>query len=531
MHAETAYVFRHALYRDAAYQLQPPADRAGLHELALELIEALLQHPGMAGQRGAVSAELADHALAARQDLPDRRRCEQLARREAAYLHAAADYAMSRYQYDHALRAAERGLRIAGTEPAVSVQLREAAAQALAGQGRFEAALPHYAAAGEAAAGIGDTVATARNLIGAATALFRCGRFAQSESLARQALADGERRGDLRLQALAWQCLGKAYEHTRGAQDALEATQRSLHLHNLSGVPHEGLKIDLALRLASLGRLNESNLVLAELRAATDLHRNPQQLARVLSTEATNAQHAGQTEAGLRLLAESTAVARSIGAQDIVGNNELNLGMIFGNAGRHEEAMQAYARAEAIYRETGALSGLSSLHNNRATTCLAMGLLQQAEQEMDQADILNRRLGRTFGLVVGRLNRAALAAKVGDFALAAARFESVAEELEQAGRPHLAAHAQGEAVRAWLELKHADASLRAARRCLELLSKAEIPPDIAMTAQCVVASAFFAAGRGDEAKAMAHRVRSSPDFANLPADVREKLSAELVRIG
>ncbi|MBE7493256.1 MAG: tetratricopeptide repeat protein [Planctomycetes bacterium] len=39
MHAETAYLFRHALLRDAAYEMQLPTDRARLHELAFFLIE------------------------------------------------------------------------------------------------------------------------------------------------------------------------------------------------------------------------------------------------------------------------------------------------------------------------------------------------------------------------------------------------------------------------------------------------------------------------------------------------------------
>ena len=41
MHAETAYLFRHALLRDAAYQLQLPGDRARLHALAIAAIEEL----------------------------------------------------------------------------------------------------------------------------------------------------------------------------------------------------------------------------------------------------------------------------------------------------------------------------------------------------------------------------------------------------------------------------------------------------------------------------------------------------------
>ncbi|NUN49567.1 MAG: hypothetical protein HUU15_12135, partial [Candidatus Brocadiae bacterium] len=41
MNAEVAYLFRHVLLREAAYQLQLPGDRARLHGLALETIEAL----------------------------------------------------------------------------------------------------------------------------------------------------------------------------------------------------------------------------------------------------------------------------------------------------------------------------------------------------------------------------------------------------------------------------------------------------------------------------------------------------------
>jgi len=38
--AEAAYLFRHALLRDAAYEMQLPADRARLHALAIDSIES-----------------------------------------------------------------------------------------------------------------------------------------------------------------------------------------------------------------------------------------------------------------------------------------------------------------------------------------------------------------------------------------------------------------------------------------------------------------------------------------------------------
>ncbi len=42
MNAERVYLFRHAVLRDAAYQLQLPGDRMRLHALALGAIEELL---------------------------------------------------------------------------------------------------------------------------------------------------------------------------------------------------------------------------------------------------------------------------------------------------------------------------------------------------------------------------------------------------------------------------------------------------------------------------------------------------------
>ncbi|NUN50777.1 MAG: ROK family protein, partial [Candidatus Brocadiae bacterium] len=86
MHAEIAYLFRHALLRDAAYQLQLPGARARLHALALELIEIHLGGrppalPPLAPGRSApapphptdpFALELAEHAALAPPS-PDRR--------------------------------------------------------------------------------------------------------------------------------------------------------------------------------------------------------------------------------------------------------------------------------------------------------------------------------------------------------------------------------------------------------------------------------------------------------------------------
>lgn len=75
MHAEIAYLFRHALLRDAAYDLQLPANRAALHVSTLAILEDLYgglpPDPTAGGDAGLkyeplpideFAAEMADHA-------------------------------------------------------------------------------------------------------------------------------------------------------------------------------------------------------------------------------------------------------------------------------------------------------------------------------------------------------------------------------------------------------------------------------------------------------------------------------------
>lgn len=65
--AELAYLFRHALLRDAAYELQPPRDRGRLHALALDVIEQLFE--GREAELDVMASELVRHAeLAGRDD-------------------------------------------------------------------------------------------------------------------------------------------------------------------------------------------------------------------------------------------------------------------------------------------------------------------------------------------------------------------------------------------------------------------------------------------------------------------------------
>lgn len=111
--AESTYLFRHALLRAGAYELQLPRERAALHELAFQLIEEAyggrvpepppIDSVPLQGYSpfpvDTVAAELADHARSAAD-------CGSvaLAALRLRYLRRAAEYAESLYQHESAVR-------------------------------------------------------------------------------------------------------------------------------------------------------------------------------------------------------------------------------------------------------------------------------------------------------------------------------------------------------------------------------------------------------------------------------------------
>jgi tetratricopeptide (TPR) repeat protein len=95
---EQAYFFRHAVMRDVAYTLQPPAARAHLHRLALQILETL---PGL--NTAAVGIELRDHARLALAGQWPAATVTELRNAERKYLRLGADYARFNYDYGTAL--------------------------------------------------------------------------------------------------------------------------------------------------------------------------------------------------------------------------------------------------------------------------------------------------------------------------------------------------------------------------------------------------------------------------------------------
>lgn len=124
MDAELAYLFRHGLIRDAAYELQTPGARAALHGLALRLIEGLYGGPAtMPDPAGTMSVhptdpiadELALHAQRASEAEPG-----QFLSDHVKYTWRAAAFA----EHRHDTRRSLAFYRTMATHPAASLEIQ-----------------------------------------------------------------------------------------------------------------------------------------------------------------------------------------------------------------------------------------------------------------------------------------------------------------------------------------------------------------------------------------------------------------------
>lgn len=361
MLAETAYLFRHAVLRDAAYQLQPPAERARLHGLALACLEheaggrpldcaisledhAAPHHPG-----DALALQLADHALQAQAgphtasdaDFPALRRL---------YLQRAAEYAERQHQYREAARL-WRNLGVqAGPEQHHRSLLRAALAAGKAGD-NLEAVRALESLLDQPT----GPEAVVRCLLHTRLSHFlrELGRYADAESAARKALALAQA-DDLPLQeafalgnlANVQRDTGRLAESEQGYRDALAVFQRL------------GNRRFAAVALANIAAIRQlaSDVAVAEqqyrLALATSRDCGDRRFEGItLGNLAIVLHQCGRFAEAEQCYAEALAIHRDVGNRRSEGITLGNLAGMLRLAGQPDRAVQAYESALALHRE------------------------------------------------------------------------------------------------------------------------------------------------------------------------------------
>lgn len=401
--AEQAYLFRHALLRDAAYQLMPPQTRAQLHRLALELLELVLgcqagrelDWTGPPRPADAIALEMARHAAGA--DEPHSRRW---------YTHRAAEHAENIWRNDLALTLWHE-LAARSDSPDRARCSRRAAEL--------------YIANGE--------LDPARALVEAALA--ECAKGSELEAR----LLDTQGR-ILRIEARhdqAAECHSRALEiYTALGDEKSVAACRA----NLAALLHQAGQSDAAMEL-----LQQSAETFARL-GETRLHA----LARGNLAALLN--EAGRTEHAESMLQEAIDCLRDPADRPLQAALLGNLAVVYAHSARPELALATYRRVLAVHREVGNRRFEAVVLGNIAVRLREAGKLTEAAEQFEAALRLLRDTGNRAHEAVHSCGYAACLVGLGQTGRARELWQQGTKALRELGDEPGLASAQAEMRRA-----------------------------------------------------------------------------------
>jgi tetratricopeptide (TPR) repeat protein len=450
MHAELTYLFRHALLRDAAYQLQMPGDRARLHLLALDIIEQLVSFGG--SPLNLFAAELANHARAAAVLGGD-----AALSREAKYLLAAAEYMQNGFELVGAMEYWNR----LSTHPMADKSTRAKALYRVGG-------LAHK---------VGE--------LGAAEAALN--RAAQSY----QELQDAHG------EAMAQEALADVMRETGRAQAALQIYRGlskvwPLRTHNAASV------------LAKIAIICEDEKSLSQAAEAYEAaiganSSDMQLLARLQMSLSALLRRLGRREEALALARSARANLGHVQNAALADALLLTCGAAHDASGLHEEAELIYDEALERGLRAGARGNVALALLNKAIAQRNRGRLDLAERDLRRSIAQLLELGDLGQLATAQRQLGLLLIEQERWAPARAELDCALQVAQRAGAARVAAMTRCHLGRVAEAVDGYEASLATFR---EALARAEACGEIAAAAQarCGEAIALAALGRLDESR-------------------------------
>lgn len=459
MHAEDAYLFRHALLREAAYQLQLPSKRARLHRLAFESYEAAF----VPGSRDAVALEIAGHAAASGS--------ARLRRAERRYLERAADWLTKEFQLGRALHVCRRLAEHPHSSESQSVEWLLRATSLALQAGEFTTGLELAAQAMERA---GQGPLRSRALTLSAAIHDSVGERDQALALytrcAELALAENDKRGFARAVSAIAHVLnragrsGEAEDAFKRAQDAFATLQDT-----------EGkftLQLHYAQFLIQGGRPVEALRILEAAHAQARQGNRLPELSRILIATAVAQEQIGRPDEATRLLEEAAALCSSMNDRRSLAVVQNNLAVVWWRQGRLEQARDTYVSILALVRELGEYSEESLAIGNIASVDFHMGNIGLARAGYEAALELARRGGDLRQQLKFEGALGMILHKQGHLPEALARFDAkleLARKTRDRRAEGVALHELGEVLLDTGKRAEATAKLSAARQIFEEL--------------------------------------------------------------
>ena len=388
--AETAYLFRHTMLRDTAYELQLPTVRARLHTIVLQIFERMYggAPPAAVFKLGEdleaephpldpLAAELAEHAL----------RGQGL----TTNLHE-----MRLMQEHYLLRAVWSAERHYYNAEALALWL------SLSQVARMD----H------------DNAREAAYLCHASVAAILAGRPELGVQLAEQATATAGPDAEPKLRGAVLGRLGRA-QRELGKPELSLATMRQADGLLTSAGEHRlalGVRVSIAIVLREIGRIDESESLNDSIAESARELGALKLLGNAIGNQVGVYLQSGRSQMALEAATQALAIHRQIANRRSEGITLGNLASLQRAAGAFEQAEQTFAEALAINREVGdkqsegrALSNLGNLH-------VALGRLDLAEPCFKQSIGILRELGIRRDHAVALGNYATLLTQMGRLA-------------------------------------------------------------------------------------------------------------------
>lgn len=352
MFAETAYLFRHAVVRDAAYGLQPPSERALLHGLALDILEAL---PGL--NLPPIALELARHARAAHEGGIEPARYAAAERR---YLRMGGDFARFNYDYPAALDAIERLHGLLADDPPARAIAADMLADVLQRLGRWTDSLPCFE---EVRAHAANPEMVGRALVHLVWAGIESGRpvddlVAEGEAIAETCDSHRLRIAFMMVRAHRMSHAGDHAAAAREMQAVIDYAARTDDLgQQVAGHANAAqYETEAGNPVAARAHLDAAERLCAEPRMRH--HR-----AGILRARANAATRSGDFETALRCAREAAAIGAETGGRGLLAGSLCETAVALTGLQRHLEAFDTLQQARELIAETAdTLLAVSWLH-------------------------------------------------------------------------------------------------------------------------------------------------------------------------
>lgn len=378
--AELAYLFRHAITREAAYGLQLPSARAGAHRLALQVLEDLL-----GDNTAPFAAELLAHVRAAA--MGGTGNPTELAGRERKYLRQAAIHAQRAHDIRGALRLFEEYAALPGLEGTERVEALRHLGAMRCGTGRPAEAEPPLRQAAQLVAGLDDPRLAATVHCNLANALMMLGKHEAAEQLLRAALQTSRQAGATRTVATASGNLALLLKEQRRLDEA-EAMCRVAIEADPEGQDSGGMVANMASIYRMRGKAAEAENLYQRALAALRARGHRQFESVVLGNLGEIHLAQDRLEQAATEIAAALAIQREAGLRRNEGFTLTTQALLLRKLGHLDAARQAGLRAIEVCAETrNPVSQIIALCD-LATLELLCGNHAACADALDRADAL-----------------------------------------------------------------------------------------------------------------------------------------------